>query len=54
MNPSSRFGKLAGGIACFIVAGLCLGASNVAKADSIAYMQLMQVETPNLSPYLAP
>jgi hypothetical protein len=38
MNPSSLFGKLAGGIACFIAAGLCLGASNVAKADSIAYM----------------
>jgi hypothetical protein len=38
MNPSSRFRNPAGGIACLIVAGLCLGASSVAKADTIAYM----------------
>jgi hypothetical protein len=38
MNQSSRFGKLSGGIACLIVAGLCLGASSVAKADTISYM----------------
>src|SRR6516165_2669060 len=38
MSPTSRFGKLAGAIACLIAAGLCLGASNVAKADVIAYM----------------
>jgi Transposase DDE domain group 1/PEP-CTERM motif len=38
MNPSSRFGKFAARIACFIAAGLCLGATSLAKADEMAYM----------------
>jgi hypothetical protein len=39
MNPISRFSKLAAGIACLIVGGLCIdGANSVAKADNIAYM----------------
>lgn len=38
MNQGGRVSKFFASIACIFAAGLCLGASNVAKADDIAYM----------------